>query len=285
MRLARFSVDGAERFGVVDGAEVVAVDHRLPSFEALVADPAAGTPATGDMRRPVSEVAWLPPFTDRAKVVCAGLNYRGHAAEAVRAGSDRPTLFLRWPDAFVGSGRPVTRPAGARAFDWEGEAALVIGRPARRVGVDRAAGCIAGVTCMAENSEREWQQHSGQATAGKNWPASGACGPWITTVDELPAGPLRVTTRLNGEVVQDDSTDHLTHSFAALVSYISTFTELRPGDVVATGTPAGIGYRRTPPRFLTPGDELSVSVTGVGVLTHGVVDEEPAAAHPEEDAA
>ena len=199
-------------------------------------------------------------------------------AEGSHAATTRPTLFIRWPDTFVGSGSAVIRPYDAQTLDWEGEAALVIGRRARRVPADRAAECIAGVTGMAENSERDWQQHSGQATAGKNWTASGACGPWIATTDELPEGPLRVTTRLNGEIVQDDTTDHLTYPFADLISYISTFTVLRPGDVIATGTPSGIGYRRIPPRFLKPGDEMSVSVTGVGDLTYTVADEVPALA-------
>jgi 2-keto-4-pentenoate hydratase/2-oxohepta-3-ene-1,7-dioic acid hydratase in catechol pathway len=280
VRLARFTADGMSRFGVVLGDEVVAVDGRVPSFEALVADPPRGVPHPDDRRWPAVEVGWLPPFVSRAKIVCVGFNYRDYVGEAVRAATHRPTLFVRWTDTFVGSGHPVVRPSDAPALDWEGEVALVIGRPTRRVPVERAGAHIAGMTCMAENTEREWQQHSGQATAGKNWVASGACGPWITTTDNVPSGPLRLTTRLNGEVVQDATTDQLTHSFPELVSYVSTFTELRPGDVIATGTPAGIGHRRTPPRYLRPGDELSVSVAGVGVLTHGVVDEPLPATEP-----
>jgi 2-keto-4-pentenoate hydratase/2-oxohepta-3-ene-1,7-dioic acid hydratase in catechol pathway len=270
MRIARFAVDGAEHFGVVDGDTAVALDHRVASFERLVAAPVPAGPT--DPRWPVADVAWLSPIVPTAKVVCVGLNFATHASEVARAAPGHPVVFPRFPDAFVGAGAPVLRAFDARALDWEGEAALVIGAHARRVPVEEAMAHVAGFTCMAENSEREWQQHTGQVTGGKNWFASGACGPWVTTVDELSL-PLRVTTRLNGDVVQDDTTDHLTFGFAELVSYISTFTPLRPGDIIATGTPAGVGFRRDPPRYLCPGDELTVEVSGVGRLCSTVVDE------------
>ena len=204
-----------------------------------------------------------------------GFNYAAHAAESDRApdAPGRPTLFARFGDSFVGAETPVVRPAGEDSLDWEGEAALVIGRPGRRIPAERALEHVAGVTCVAENSVRDWQVHSTQATAGKNWHRSGAVGPWIVTLDEVGTEPLRVTTRLNGEVVQDDTTDRLMFSFADLVAYVSTFTPLRPGDVIATGTPKGIGLRMDPPRFLRPGDEVEVEVSAVGVLRHGVVDE------------
>lgn len=279
MRIARFSAGGAEHFGVVEYDGVghdcaVALDHRVASFEDLVADPARHAAGPADPRWALPDVGWLPPIVATAKVVCVGLNFATHATETARAAPGFPVVFPRFPDAFVGAGRPVVRPRDALALDWEGEAALVIGTHARRVPVDRAMAHVAGFTCMAENSERDWQRHTGQVTAGKNWFASGACGPWITTLDELSL-PLRVTTRLAGEVVQDDTTDHLTFGFAELVAYISTFTPLRPGDVIATGTPAGVGFRRDPPRYLRPGDELTVEVSGVGVLHHTVVDETP----------
>lgn len=270
MRLARFTADGAQRFGVVEGDEVVGLDHRIGTFEELVAGPTAAGP--DDPRWPAADVGWLPPVGPATKIVCVGFNFAPHAAEVARDVPEFPTVFPRFPDSLVGSGRAVVRPSGAHALDWEGEAGLVIGSPARRVAARDAMAHVAGFTAVAENSERDWQRHTGQVTAGKNWHASGACGPWITTLDELTL-PLRVTTRLNGDVAQDDTTDHLTFGFAELVSYVSTFTPLRPGDVIATGTPAGIGFRRDPLRYLTPGDELTVEVSGVGVLRNTVVDE------------
>lgn len=272
MRLARFTAEGTDHFGVVEDGTAVALDRRVDAFETLVGDPTSRGTRPTDPRWPVGEVGWLPPIGPAAKVVCVGLNFATHATEVARDTPAHPTLFPRFPDAFVGAGRPVVRPFDAQALDWEGEAALVIGTDARRVPIGTAMAHVAGFTCMAENSERDWQSHSSQVTAGKNWHASGSAGPWITTADEL-SFPLRVTTRLNGEIAQDDTTDHLTFAFAQLVSYISTFTPLRPGDVIATGTPAGVGVRRTPPRFLRPGDVLTVEVSGVGVLRNTVVDE------------
>jgi 2-keto-4-pentenoate hydratase/2-oxohepta-3-ene-1,7-dioic acid hydratase in catechol pathway len=177
------------------------------------------------------------------KIVCVGFNYAAHASESGRDSGGtapaHPTLFTRFPDSLVGAGTPVVRPFDD-SLDW--------------------------------NSVRTWQLHSGQATAGKNWAATGTAGPWLTTTDELGTAPLRVTTRLNGAVVQDDTTDRLTFGFADIITYVSTFTPLRPGDLIATGTPKGIGFRMSPPRFLRPGDEVEGEVSGVGVLRHGVID-------------
>ena len=270
MRLARFLYRDREHFGVIDGESAVLLDHRVGQFRDLVADPAAGAPRADDPRVGLESLRWLPPFTADAKILCVGLNYRTHTAETDRPASEHPTIFIRFPDSFVGSGGDVWQEADTHSLDWEGEVAVVIGRPARRVTRATAWSHVAGLTCMAENSERRWQLHSSQATAGKNWTASGACGPWISTVDDVGRDPVDLTTRLNGEVVQHDCTSNLTFDIPTLISYIGTFTQLRPGDVIATGTPAGVGYRRQPPRFLTPGDELEVVVSGVGTLRHGV---------------
>ncbi|WP_199434225.1 fumarylacetoacetate hydrolase family protein [Qaidamihabitans albus] len=278
MRIARFRTSSGETgFGVVEDHRVVRLDHRIASFESVLAEP----PSIRDDDPSVSvdDLLWEPPFGDNAKIVCVGFNYATHASESERSpveAPDRPTLFTRFVDSFVGAGTPVVRPALDDSLDWEGEAALVIGAPGRRIAPEDAWDHIAGVTCVAENSVRSWQLHSTQATAGKNWHHSGAVGPWITTADEIGTGPLRVTTRLNGRTVQDDTTDRLTFGFAELVAYISALTPLRAGDLIATGTPKGIGYRMDPPRFLRPGDEVEVEVSGVGTLRHGVVDEKPA---------
>lgn len=282
MRLARFrTASGEAGFGVVsgddddgDGDEVVRLDHRVASFESALADPPETRP--DDPRIPAGGLRWDPPIGDHAKIVCVGFNYAAHASESERSTvdvPDHPTLFTRFVDSFVGAGTPVVRPADDDTLDWEGEAGLVIGTPGRRIAAEDAWHHVAGVTCVAENSVRSWQLHSNQATAGKNWHHSGAIGPWVTTTDEVGTGPLRVTTRLNGTTVQDDTTDRLTFGFAELIAYVSTLTPLRAGDLIATGTPKGIGFRMDPPRFLRPGDDVEVQVSGVGTLRHGVVDE------------
>ncbi len=282
MKLARFrTAEGAPAFGVVEHDEIARVDHRVPSFEDLLRDPVS--PRADDPRVDPSTVSWEPPVGAHPKILCVGFNYAAHASESGRdePAPAYPTLFTRFADSLVGAGTPVVRPADADSLDWEGEAALVIGTAGRRIPAEDAWRHVAGVTCLAENSVRTWQLHSSQATAGKNWAGSGAAGPWLTTADELGTAPLRVTTRLNGAVVQDDTTDRLTFGFADIVAYVSTFTPLRPGDLIATGTPRGIGFRMDPPRFLTPGDELEVEVSGVGVLRNGVVDEPVAARRAE----
>jgi 2-keto-4-pentenoate hydratase/2-oxohepta-3-ene-1,7-dioic acid hydratase in catechol pathway len=272
MRVARFrTADGAPGFGIVEDDTAVELDHRVASFDLLLTGAYAAVPT--DPRLPLGEVRWEPPLGDHPKILCVGLNYAAHGSESGRDTPSAPSLFVRFPDSLLGAGTPVVRPAGEDSLDWEGEVGLVIGKPGRRIAVEDGWSYIAGFTCVAENSVRDWQQHSTQATAGKNWAGSGAVGPWLTTADEIGTGPLRVSTRLNGETVQDDTTDRLTFSFGQLVAYISTFTPLRPGDLIATGTPSGVGVRRDPPRFLRPGDELEVEVSGVGVLRHGVIDE------------
>jgi 2-keto-4-pentenoate hydratase/2-oxohepta-3-ene-1,7-dioic acid hydratase in catechol pathway len=280
MRLARFGYQNTARFGVVDTEHVVAMDHRVERFADLLADTASARVRADDPRIALDRVSWLPPFCDDAKIMCVGFNYKSHDGEGDRRAGEYPTLFVRFPDSFIGSGGCVQREADSHTLDWEGEVAIVIGRAGRRIPADSAWDHIAGLTAMAENSERVWQIHSNQGTAGKNWTASGACGPWVTTLDEVGREPVELTTRLNGAVVQHDSTANLTFDFPALVSYISTFTALRPGDVIATGTPAGVGYRRDPPRYLTPGDDLEVSVSRVGTLRHGVTDGPAAPVNP-----
>lgn len=271
MRLARFCHRDSPGFGVVNGDHVVALNPRVPCFGDLIENPHAAVIYADDPRIDLDEVSWLPPFEDTAKILCVGFNYSTHSAEGDRRAGDYPTLFVRFTDSFVGSGHCVAQEADTHTLDWEGEVALVIGRGGRAIATEDAWDHIAGLTALAENSERMWQMHSNQATAGKNWTRSGACGPWITTIDEVGRGPVELTTKLNGTVVQHDSTANLTFGFAELVSYISTFTQLRPGDVISTGTPSGLGYRQDPPRYLTVGDELEVTVSRVGTLRHGVI--------------
>ena len=223
-------------------------------------------------------VQFLPPIPEPAKIICVGLNYREHAQEAVAKPQAYPSLFLRFADTFVGHREPVVAPAVSCQFDYEGELAVVIGRRAWRIASADAMGHVGGYACLAENSARDFQFHSRQVTPGKNFFASGSIGPWLTTADEvLDPTALQLTTRLNGEVVQHASLADLIFDIPALVSYISQFTPLSPGDIIATGTPAGVGGARKPPLWLKPGDVLQVEIPGVGHLLNPIVADD---AHP-----
>lgn len=285
MKLARFTApDGRPSFGVVTDADVIALDHRVDRFATLLSEPASRQVRADDPRWPLADVRWQPPVEPASKVICVGFNYAAHAAESTRKPAEHVgrgfdvvehvPLFLRYPDSFVGSGGSVVRPFDSDTLDWEGEIALVIGIGGRRIDAEDGLTHVAGFTCMAENSVREWQAHSNQATAGKNWDRSGAIGPWVVTTDEVGSEPLTLTTVLNGEQVQSATTAELILSFGQIIAYISSFTNLNPGDVIATGTPSGIGFRQDPPRYLRPGDELTVEISRVGILRHTVVDEQ-----------
>jgi 2-keto-4-pentenoate hydratase/2-oxohepta-3-ene-1,7-dioic acid hydratase in catechol pathway len=187
---------------------------------------------------------------------------------------DRPSLFVRFAGSQVGHRVPVVAPRASPQFDYEAELAVVIGRTARHVAEADAMSHVAGYSCFAENSVRDWQTHSRQATPGKNFDRSGAFGPWIVTPDEAgPVGKMDVIGRLNGHEMQRDSAANMIFSVPAILAYVTTFTTLVPGDVIVTGTPAGVGFTRSPQVWLKAGDTFDVEITGVGVLSNGVIDE------------
>lgn len=219
----------------------------------------------------------LPPITDPDKVICVGLNYRDHVAEADRALPAYPSMFVRFGGSQVGHGTPTQAPVNSKEYDYEAELALVIGTGGRHIPESDAMSVVAGYSCFAENSARDFQRHAAQATAGKNFEASGAFGPWLTTVDEVrdPA-TLRVIGRLNGTVMQDAPVSDLIFSIPKLIAYISSFTRLLPGDVIVTGTPSGVGAVRKPPIWLKQGDVFEVNIEGVGLLRNEVANEEVA---------
>jgi 2-keto-4-pentenoate hydratase/2-oxohepta-3-ene-1,7-dioic acid hydratase in catechol pathway len=222
----------------------------------------------------VDDLRWLPPIPVPRRVLCTGFNYRSHAAESDRDVPAHPTFFVRFPSSLVGHREPILRPPESDTLDWEGEIAFAIGRPGRRIAVEQALDHVAGYAPFGDHSVREYQLHGTQATAGKNFERTGAWGPWIVTPDE--AGDpkrLEVRTFLNGEEVQHGRLEDLVFSVAEIVAYVSTFTTLEPGDVVATGTPQGIGFRRDPPRFLRPGDELAVEMVGHARVANAVADD------------
>jgi 2-keto-4-pentenoate hydratase/2-oxohepta-3-ene-1,7-dioic acid hydratase in catechol pathway len=278
MKIGRFMQDGRAMDGVVQGETVQRVGpwhdaadpwqpFRLP---ALAPAELAALPVLQTL--PLAALQCLPPIDLASKILCVGLNYRAHADEVGRAQASQPSLFLRAWDTLQGHGAPLLRPRASEQYDFEGEIAVVIGRPGRAIARAQAMEHVFGYTCLMDGSLRDFQKHS--VTAGKNFWRSGAIGPWILTADEVPdPRALRLRTRLNGQLVQQAGADALIHDIAALIAYVSQWTPLRAGDVIATGTPAGVGLSRTPPLWLAPGDVLEVEVEPVGTLRNTIAQE------------
>ncbi len=207
------------------------------------------------------------------KILCVGVNYRPHIEEMGREIPDFPVVFTRFESSLVGPDEPVIRPLASEQFDFEGELAIIIGKPARHVTRADAFDYVAGYCCFLDGSVRDWQRHTGQFTAGKNFDRSGAIGPMVPVTDIPDPAALRLTTRVNGEVMQEGRVADLVFDIPVLIEYCSTFTELQPGDVIATGTPGGVGAARKPPVWLRDGDLVEVEISGIGVLRNPVRDE------------
>ncbi len=282
MRLMSFEFQQRTSFGIASGNGVIDAGQRLGGRfrglrEALTAGALAElaqlTTAPADMA--ITDVSFLPPIPDPgAKLLCVGINYMPHIKEMGRERPEHPVLFVRFADSIVGHKKPLERPLASVQFDYEGELAVVIGKRARHVPRQRALEFVAGYSCFNDGSIRDYQRHSQQFTPGKNFHATGAFGPWIATADEVrDPQRLRLTTRLNGSVVQDESVGELCFDIPQLIEYCSTWTQLEPGDVIVTGTPGGVGAGRKPPLWMKAGDTVEVEVDGIGVLSNSVVDE------------
>lgn len=207
------------------------------------------------------------------KILCVGVNYRPHIEEMGREIPEYPVVFVRFPGSLVSDGEPMLRPRVSEQYDFEGELAIVIGKVARHVPRADAYDYIGGYCCFMDGSVRDWQRHTGQFTAGKNFERSGALGPTIPAARIQDPTALQLTTRVNGKIMQEGCIGDLVFDIPALVEYCSTFTELRPGDIIATGTPGGVGAARKPPVWLRDGDLVEVEISGVGVLSNPVRDE------------
>lgn len=222
----------------------------------------------------VSEIAYLPVIPDATRIFCIGLNYDEHRIEANRDKTLQPTVFLRLATSQVGHGENLLLPLESQEFDYEGEIALVIGKAGRRISESRAWEHVAGYAPYNDGSIRDWQKHTTQWTAGKNFPGTGGFGPYMVTRGEIADGEeLSLTTRLNGEVLQHATTAQLIFSMPRLISYLSSFTPLEPGDVIVTGTPGGVGFKRVPPVFMRAGDRVEVEIGGVATLVNTVAAE------------
>jgi 2-keto-4-pentenoate hydratase/2-oxohepta-3-ene-1,7-dioic acid hydratase in catechol pathway len=283
MKLVTFDHASRISYGIVADGGVIDAGARLgpalPDLRAVLrADALEKVAALATLPADVAldAITILKPIPCPTKTVCVGVNYAGRNAE-YKDGAEPPkfpSLFLRLPDSFVADQQPMVRPPESTQFDYEGEIAVVIGRPGRRIPRESALSHIAGYTVCNEGTVRDWCKHGKfNVTAGKNFVRSGAIGPFLVTKDEVGDRPLRIITRVNGEIRQDETTEQMIFSIPALISYISTFCAFEPGDIVVTGTPTGAGVRFDPPRYLVPGDRVEVEVPGVGTLRNVVVDE------------
>ncbi|MBV8700130.1 fumarylacetoacetate hydrolase family protein [Bradyrhizobium sp.] len=285
MRLLSYATNGSARYGAATEAGVVdltsRIGDRFPDLRALIAGNglALAREEVGRARpdHALEQLSLLPPIPAPEKLWCIGVNYTDRNAE-YRDNSDLPkypSLFARNPSSVVGSGQPLEKPRVSEQLDYEGELVIVIGQGGRHIQRDQAWSHIFGMTLCNEGTVRDWLRHGKfNVTQGKNFDRSGSIGPWIVTSDECdPHGPHDIVTRVNGEVRQQDSTERLMFPFDYLISYLSTFATLKPGDLIATGTPTGAGARFDPPRWLKPGDVVEVESSRIGTLRNTVVAE------------
>lgn len=270
--------DGTASFGRQDGDTIVELaTDAVPSLKDALADGSLAALADG-AQLAASEVTLLPVIPDPAKILCVGLNYAAHVKETGREQKEHPAIFVRYADSLVGDGQPMVKPAVTTRFDYEGELAVVIGKPCYKISAADAMAHVAGFACFNDGSARDWQRHNIQFTPGKTFPGTGGFGPALVTPDSIgDLASLRVQTRLNGEMVQDQPVSDMIWDIPTVIEYISAFTPLAPGDVIATGTPGGVGDKRTPPLYMQPGDMVEVTIGAVGTLTNSIIDEQETA--------
>jgi acylpyruvate hydrolase len=284
LKLCTFSTGAGAQLGAASARGIVslrAADLQLP---ATLAELLAGGETMLERARRAAEsasaehvlarehVTLLPPIPNPSKIACIGLNYRDHAAEVKMELPQHVTVFAKWPNTLTGDGAPIVIPKESHRVDYEAELAFVIGTRARHVAEADAYGVIAGYTCFNDVSVRDYQMRTSQWTLGKVFDTHGPCGPFLVTRDEIPdPHALRISCSIDGEVLQDSSTSQLVFGIPRLVAELSAVMTLEPGDIVATGTPAGVGTSREPKRWLRPGERVRVEIEGIGALENPVV--------------
>jgi 2-keto-4-pentenoate hydratase/2-oxohepta-3-ene-1,7-dioic acid hydratase in catechol pathway len=282
MKFVSFVSAGIASYGVVQDGGVVDLGRRIgdrwPTLRSLltagaVAD-AQQLAATSGPDISLADIAFAPVIPDPDKIICIGLNYRDHVAETGRPLTEKPALFARFAGSQIGHLQPLVKPRVSDEFDYEGELAVIIGKSGRHIPAHSALEYVAGYSCYNEGSVRDWQRHTSQFLAGKSFSGTGGFGPWMVTADEIP-DPSRLTleTRLNGQVVQHTTTDCMITSIPEQIAYISTILPLLPGDVIVSGTPGGVGVKRTPQLFMRPGDVAEIEISGIGILRNPVIAE------------
>ncbi len=278
-RFARISMDGRAQWAAeVDGA--------LHALQGLVADDGFGAinAAAGKLdaaaigKQPKLDAAkatWLQPVQAPGKIVCLGLNYAAHAAEGGHKTPEYPAFFMRATTSMLAHGEAMVRPRVSDKFDYEAELAVVIGKRARYLSDANALDCVLGYSCFNDGSLRDYQRKASQWTIGKNFDATGPIGPWLVPASELPPGctGLKIESRLNGQVMQSDNTSNMIVSVKQALVLLSEAMTLEPGDVIAMGTPSGVGYARNPPVFMKAGDTIEIEIEKVGLLSNRIVDE------------
>ncbi|HLT78006.1 MAG TPA: fumarylacetoacetate hydrolase family protein [Ferrovibrio sp.] len=279
MKVVSFVRNGKATYGVVAGDGIVDVGAKLGGkyadlaavlqAGALAEVEAAAKGAAADVK--FEGTTLLPVIPNPGKILCVGVNYDEHRREMGREPPGHPTIFVRFPESQVAHGQPTLKPAESDRYDYEGELAVIIGKEGFKVSEENALDIIAGYSCYMDGSVRDWQTHTSQFTPGKNFPATGGFGPWMVTADEIPdPQALMLETRLNGQTVQKSGTDLMTFNVRKIIRYITTWLPLKPGDVIATGTPGGVGTKRNPPLYMKDGDVIEVEISKVGLLRHPV---------------
>jgi 2-keto-4-pentenoate hydratase/2-oxohepta-3-ene-1,7-dioic acid hydratase in catechol pathway len=281
VKLLTFDNNGKRGWGILEGESIAAVSQSANAPATL--RKALEQPHALDMiiaaaktapRVALSSVTFAPVIPDPDKIICVGLNYENHRKETGRDEVAHPTIFTRFANSQIGHGVPLIRPKVSTHFDFEGELAIVIGKPGRHISKADAFEHVVGYACYNDGSVRDWQRHTIQFTPGKNFMATGAFGPYLVTPDEVgPLPHLRLMTRLNGQTVQETMLGDMIFDIPTIIAYCSTFTQLEIGDVIVTGTPGGVGAKRTPPLWMKAGDTVEIEIDRVGHLVNRIVDE------------
>jgi len=282
MKLISYRKEGEPRFGAVVGEGVVDLSRRfeqMPDLAAFLAEPSLMSQArqildSAQADYPLSSVQLEPVIPNPGKVICVGINYVAHAEEAGRKVGEFPVIFQRFAETLLPHGEALVRPKVSEQFDFEAELAVVIGKGGAHIDPADAMDHVAGYTCFNDASIRDWQFHTHQYGMGKTFRKTGALGPWLVPAAQIPDyRKLVVRGILNGEQLQEGSLDELAFDIPHLIAYVSKALPWNPGDILATGTPSGIGFKRKPPIFLKPGDVFEVVITEIGTLSNGVIDE------------
>jgi len=284
MKLLSFLNSGRETWGAVVGDGVVDLGKTMPQYPTLADYIASGEYLNASahvkglsLDGKLDSITYLPVIPRPEKIVCAVRNYMDHHQEVLAAGmqrelSEQPPIFLRVWRSQCAHNQGIVRPDVSESLDWEGELAVIIGKGGRNIPEAKAYDHVAGYSCYNDASVREWQFHAKQIASGKNFESTGGFGPWMVTADEIePGRELKLEVRLNGETVQSSHTGHMIFSIPKLINYASTIFTLTPGDVIATGTPAGVGWSKKPPRFMKAGDVCEVEIEAIGTLRNPIV--------------
>lgn len=283
MKFVSFTKEGRDGFGIITEDGIIDLTNKIvgaSSLRHLIENQEleAAANIAKDMSADIStdQVTFQPVIPDPGKIICVGLNYRDHVTETGRTIEDNPVIFLRYPDSQIGHQQPMVRPTVSDNFDFEAEMAIVMSGGGRHIDPADALDHIAGYTCYNDGTLRDWQRHTSQFGMGKNFMHTGSFGPWMVTADEIPDHTqLELIMRLNGQEMQRAPLKDLIFDVPTLISYVSKALPWKAGDVLVTGTPGGVGFKRNPPVFMKPGDIAEVEITMIGTLTNSIADEQP----------